>query len=448
VSLATAGDRRPRDRRASAFRALLNELKRDEHEANRDLRLAPGTVQLALMGDARAISEAIAAAQLLWPVSPFHFGVINDDTDDGLRLVPAEGSERTSRVLSRANTAYYEYRDTAMSSLSPIRPEWIRMLVVDPDCDPGARCVRWNKGHALHQLTYFLGPVNFYFEAEGRRQAVRMNAGDSAFIPSWIPHSFAAREDTATAAIIAVTFRSRLSAEAVQDLGVGHAGMCGSDLVRGGPITLLRRRLAEASFTPDAVASAAGLPGTRIAAIMSGQAHAEAHELAAIAAVLDVPVSDITPAAIGPGVLIERAVDRPTHAVPSCPGALVVSPVQTPREIRPARALALTISAADPTVEDHRFGLHQFGYVLPGADVLMTWGECCRQVRLRPGDSFYLRPWITHRFARAEEIANISARILSFRAPAAFGADALAELDWLGEGAFAQYRAEQSRWYD
>ena len=65
--------------------------------------------------------------------------------------------------MHRGGKPYYEYRDTAMSSVGPFRPEWIEELCVVDDNEPNNKQVQWNNGHFMHQFTYFIGEVNFYY---------------------------------------------------------------------------------------------------------------------------------------------------------------------------------------------------------------------------------------------------------------------------------------------
>ena len=75
----------------------------------------------------------------------------------------AEDSARSSRIMERGGSPYYEYRDTVMSGGAPFRPEWIKELFYVNDNDPNNRTVKWNNGHFMHQFTYFIGDVNFYY---------------------------------------------------------------------------------------------------------------------------------------------------------------------------------------------------------------------------------------------------------------------------------------------
>jgi len=148
-----------------------------------------------------------------YPVAMENLWVEPEDTYHGTLMMSSNASEASSRVLTRPNAQgveeeYYEYRDTAMSRLAPFRPEYIKMLRVVHDDDPCNPNVVYNKGHLLLQVTFFVGPVNFYYiKPNGEKVCERMNTGDSNWIASFVPHTFTRRGDGEEPAyIIAVTY--------------------------------------------------------------------------------------------------------------------------------------------------------------------------------------------------------------------------------------------------
>ena len=106
---------------------------------------------------------------------------------------------------------YYEYRDTAVSESAPFRPEWIKQLVYVKNNSPHNKDIKWNKGHLLHQITYFIGKVNFYYLDKNKKKVAIMNTGDSMFISPYVPHTFASRDANLNTHIIAVTFSDKIN---------------------------------------------------------------------------------------------------------------------------------------------------------------------------------------------------------------------------------------------
>jgi methylphosphonate synthase len=93
-----------------------------------------------------------------------------------------------------------------MSRLGPFRPEWIEELRVVSDPDPENPDVGYNNGHLMMQTTFFIGPVNFYYELRGKKYCFEANTGDSNFISPFVKHSFTSRDPDQQALIIAVTY--------------------------------------------------------------------------------------------------------------------------------------------------------------------------------------------------------------------------------------------------
>ena len=71
-------------------------------------------------------------------------------------------------------------------------PEWIKQLQVVNDNSTKNKNLKWNKGHLLHQFTYFNGEVNFYLKLVIKKVSI-MNTGDSMFISPYVPHTFTSR---------------------------------------------------------------------------------------------------------------------------------------------------------------------------------------------------------------------------------------------------------------
>ena len=100
-----------------------------------------------------------------------------------------------------------------MSENGPFRPEWIKQLLYVENNSPHNKNIKWNKGHLLHQLTYFVGKVNFYYYDKNKKKVAIMNTGDSMFISPYVPHTFASRDPCVCTAWSAVFFRSPLRLE-------------------------------------------------------------------------------------------------------------------------------------------------------------------------------------------------------------------------------------------
>jgi len=190
-----------------------NDLKRTFESISNELNLDLGKFKDVSSGIS-SYDEAIELAKILAANYPIRLSQLILDIPEhyhGIKIMTAKESASSKRVFNRLNenneaTAYYEYRDTATTKLSPFKPEWIKELRVVENADPNNNDVAYNNGHFLHQMTAFIGPVNFYWEIDGEKYSKEMNTGSSNYITPFIKHSFASRDSAQDAIIIAVTF--------------------------------------------------------------------------------------------------------------------------------------------------------------------------------------------------------------------------------------------------
>lgn len=442
---------------ASALQAVLNDLKRDHATAASELDLPHTVIRDALAGDPYSAASVRQRAVERWPVAMRDLQLLEDDVPDNVCIYDAEKSRASGRIIVRGEGPYYEYRDTAMARLSPIRPEWIRMMVQTDECDPLESSLCWNRGHSLHQLTFFLGDVDFFYEIDGDRLGCRMSRGDSALIPSWVPHTFSAVLGGMEPVILAVTFPGRLRGDTLEELRILGEHLRPRDLPDGTSAAtmfagLLAIRIAEASLTLESVSRDADMEPTRMEALAQGAEEPTAAELERIAKVLRVFPRDLA----GAGghrnsVIIESAGLRPFDNWPD-----QASPAYRVRQLAASpltpdgRGLEIEVLKTDIDGPARlRFGLHQYGYVVGDKPIMLTWGATMSSSAvLRPGDSFYMKPWIDHAFTVAEASSSSRSQLVCFRSAGALGKDAQLELSLLGHRGTERYLNLQAQWYD
>ena len=191
----------------------LNDLKRTTEAAASELGFTEEFTLGVIEGTKteREIMDFIWAMGERYPIDPYDLIIPKNDTQMGVKIMRRKESELSKRIFNRKNkdgekTPYYEYRDTAMSRTAPFKPEWIKELRVVSDNNPENPDVAYNNGHFMHQMTFFLGPANFYYDIYGKKFCQEMNTGDSNYITPFFPHSFTSRSKDEEALIIAVTF--------------------------------------------------------------------------------------------------------------------------------------------------------------------------------------------------------------------------------------------------
>ncbi len=445
-------------RTGAVFRSLINDLKRDDESAATELGIDLGDLRAMLAGERPIPAGVIESAVRLWPVNERDFHPVHDDCPDGVRLVRRSESAASSRVLQRGGRDYYEYRDTAMSRVSMFRPEWIRMLHVADGQDPDEPGVEWNNGHLLHQFTYFVGEINYYYEWSGRRFCAAAGSGDSVWGLPFAPHSFAARTAGEPAYILALTYGAGLVGDAQHELAVlgpetarrSALPVAGEQAARA---ALLRLHAGNAGLTPAALGLLARIPEARLRALLEGEAGPDREELERLAAGLQVPAAALLPVTADTvdGVRLLRAADvvrwgYPDGGAPDYRlGRLAGS------RLHPfTRSLEIDVLSEDGEREPAALetSLHQYVYCLGPAPVRLGWsreGSSFEEV-LEAGDSMYVKPFVPHRFGRLG--AGAEARLLALRIAGKTRLEAATELGAMPAEGVARVVAEDRQWYD
>src|SRR5215472_11278450 len=94
-------EHRYRERSGAALRSLINDLKRDEVSAARELGLELVELQRVLNGQADLTEAVVRRAVEIWPVNERDFYPVRDDCPDGIRIMRSHESLASSRTLQR-----------------------------------------------------------------------------------------------------------------------------------------------------------------------------------------------------------------------------------------------------------------------------------------------------------------------------------------------------------
>lgn len=435
-------------RAAALLRGAANDLKRDDRAADVDLGLCPGRFSDYASGRLPLTWDLVERAARAWPLNERDLLPIHDDAPLGLRVMRAEESAATARIIERGGRAYYEYRDTAMSRLVSCRPEWIRMLQVVENDDADNPAVEWNRGHLLYQLTYFTGPVNFYFWQDDRPCCVALSTGDSAWIPPFEPHSFSTRSAAEPAHILALTYGSGLTGDAQRELSVlgGHTARALA-LPPGDHGALLRSVMTDRLVSAVELAARSGLTVGRVESLCAQRARAEWSELDRMADALGVPVRELLVPQTGTtvGVRIQRSGSGPEWAYPdpTGPAFRVRRLVEDPADPR-TTAVEVEVLPGPPRAALPAAGQHQFLYPLGAEPVRIDWPHAgaWQTSDLRAGDSAYVVPG-TPLSVSAER----GARLLVLRVGGSITPEVSTAVGAMAEDAVSRYLAEDRRWY-
>jgi hypothetical protein len=78
-----------RRRAGATFRAIINDLKRNEEAAAQDLGVDVEVIHAVIAGDRRLAGDLLERACRVWPVNERDFFPIHDDAPDGLCVMRA-----------------------------------------------------------------------------------------------------------------------------------------------------------------------------------------------------------------------------------------------------------------------------------------------------------------------------------------------------------------------
>jgi len=441
---------------ASLLRAIANDLKRNDEAADADLGLAPGTFADLVAGRRAVTWELIQRVSAVWPVSERDLLPVRDDCPLGVRVHRFESSLKSARIIERGGAPYYEYRDTAMSRLASYRPEWIRMLRTVDNDDPGNPAVAWNSGHLLYQFTFFVGPVNYYYEWGGTKRCVRMRTGDSIFGLPFAPHTFTARDDTEPAYILALTYGGHLTGDPQRELSaLGPAA--GDHLAlslspEAGQAELLKGLLRGRMFTLPELSARCHLSVVELEAILAGHRQPSGQELAVLAEALDVAVRDLLLPAAGTvdGVAVQLAATARSWWYPA-EDDRAFRVTQLARTAIHPHTTALTVDVLANDEPDHnsfQTYQHQYVYVLDGVgSARMSWEHAGRRHHetISGGDSAYVKPGVPVRFSRT---GPGILRLLVLRIGGSVTTEVRSALGAMPAGGVERYLAESQLWYD
>lgn len=436
-----------------------NDLKRDPESLARELNLCLEEVRNILSGECSLEQQAnfITAMEKTYPVDASQLLLPRDDTPEGVRLMTREQSLFSARTLLRrvqkTELEYYEYRDTACSSMGPFKPEWIKMLRSVSDSDPENPNLAWNKGHFLHQATMILGPVNYYWEINGKRFCKEMTTGDSIYGTPFWPHTFASRDSSQEAAILAVTFGGEVSRaqRELYTLGKGALPFALSSRTPGRAQKQLIQQWLGNLCLPEAIFQKrlTDLGGSfEFQQRIDADAPLNAEEVSLIATALGLQPHDL---AI-PDYLLEDEVifeDQKRSETWQFPGLLKpdyrISALAHSLKSPLARGQKIQVLSEDrQKVEFFCVSSHTWIYNFGEAPIKIHWwhGDVLKEADFSPGDSVYLRPFIRHAFTKSSALEG---QLCCYRIAGAMTLSAQREFSYLSDPQRALF--ESQRWY-
>lgn len=441
-----------------------NDLKRTPEALADELNLDRTHLSKVINGElgvepAREIVRQMADT---YPVRLADLWIEPDDTDAGVKVMRAAESLAGARIFERKNreggeSRYYEYRDTAMSRLGPFKPEWIQPIRIVEDADPENPDVAYNNGHLMHQMTFFIGDVNFYWETDGKKQCAEMRTGDSNYVTPFVPHSFTSRDPDQLGLIIAVTFAGtvRRALDDFSVLGSEGADSLSGDLRESDKAFAVRlnRHLSNETQTPAGYAKRLerrGIDEATAKALSEGLQRPTEDQLAVMADELGIRPQDLLTTALdrGEDVIVKYANDEEWRNWPENNDPIVrLNPLARTRHQPSLKAFhveAVSDRDGDPA-DNMRHGLFEYIYNYGDKPVRILW-EDDREAILAPGDSACVRPMIGHRFSLPKGNSE-PARFFLVRVPGQLDDNTLDEYAQFATDGRHRVAKETKRWF-
>jgi len=433
------------------FLGILNDLKRRPVDAAAELNISLEEIMDIIEGRKEISPEIITRATKIWAINFRDFCLIKDDCPNGVKIMRAEESAKSSRVMERGGVPYYEYRDTAMSSVSLFRPEWIEELCVVDDNDPNNPAVQWNNGHFQHQVTYFIGDVNFYYIGEdGEKKVAIMNTGDSNYGTPFRPHTFATRKNAKkNGLILALTYGNQLAADAQQELsaigeelGMSYWLDFTSRKKAFGALFDFHRRCASLSL--EEITKRTGVDRDKLIQFQDGLEIPSFETITTLAKAMNVNSRDLLPPdTIEDKVIVQHHDESPSWYYPELTKAYKIVELTHSRNLPFSKAFEFSILKDNDNEFDLKIGLHQYIYNVGDENVKLNWqiNNSVKHDELRPGDSAYIKPNVQHNFRGG-------GTLMVLRIAGRIAGDAQRELSCLEQSDANRAISETSMWFD
>tara|TARA_B110000014_G_scaffold55285_1_gene37349 strand:+ start:19860 stop:21221 length:1362 start_codon:yes stop_codon:yes gene_type:complete len=437
-------------RMGNNFLGILNDIKRRPEDAAIELGVSEELISSIIEGRSELPSDLVDKAVKIWPVNKRDFYIIEDDCPDGIKLMSANDSEKSKRIMERAGKPYYEYRDTAMSKVAPFRPEWIMELCQVKDNDPENDQVQWNNGHFLHQFTYFIGDVNFYYKDEnGDKQTAVMNTGDSMYITPFVPHTFATRDGSSShGLILALTYGGKLTGEHQQELssmsnlGSEFALDFTSKNTASGSLLKYHREISTLSLEELSIRTSITID--ELMNFESGSEIPTFLQLEKIANAFVVNIRDLLPNdKVEKKVITSKHNQNRTWFFPSNEKRYKFHELASTTALPFSKSFEVEILNSDDSDLDLKSGLHQYIYNIGEQSVILNW-EVDNKIldqKLQPNDSLYIKPFIKHNFRG-------NGKLLILRVGGKIPGDSQRELSIVGKNNAKRAISETMLWFD
>jgi methylphosphonate synthase len=319
------------------------------------------------------------------------------------------------------------------------------------DNNPSNPQAQWNNGHFMHQFTYFIGEVNFYYRTlNGEKKVAVMNTGDSMYITPFVPHTFATRKGAKqNGLILALTYGSKLTGDIQQELSALSVSL-GSEFAldftskQAASSSLLKFHREIANVSLDELSKRTGISKSNIEDFEKANKVPSNSDFEKIAQALNVNARDLMPNDKVEDRVIVRYHDegRKWH-YPESTKAYQFLELASTTALPYSKAFEVEVLDSQSKDLDLRAGLHQYLYNVGQTPVLLNWESDGKQYAqsVNPGDSAYIKPFVKHNFRG-------KGRLLILRIGGKAAGDPQRELSFVGKENAKRAIAETMQWFD
>lgn len=433
------------------FLGILNDIKRRPEDAANELGVSIDEINSIISGKKKMSSELVEQAVKIWPVNERDFYIISDDCPTGVLIMNSNESKQSSRIMERAGKPYYEYRDTVMSKTAPFRPEWILELCRVKDNDPNNPGAQWNKGHFMHQFTYFIGEVNFYYKGtDGKKYVAMMNTGDSMYITPFTPHTFTTRDGASEdGLILALTYGGKLTGDIQQELsslsidsGINYALDFTTKEHSSSALLNYYYKLSNLSMVE--FEKRTNIPKNILSNYLTNNQIPSPVDLEKIARALQVNCRDLMPNDLIESKVIVKTHDECRHwTYPENSTNYEFFELASTTALPHSKAFEIIVNESNDANLDLNVGLHQYVYNIGDSSISINWkydGNSYEKI-LNSGDSAYVKPFVAHNFRG-------KGKILILRIGGKVVGDSQRELSIVGKENTKRAISETSQWFD
>ncbi len=433
------------------FLGILNDIKRRPEDAANELQVPLEEINEIIEGKKLLSQELVNKAIQIWPINARDFYIIQDDCPLGVKIMRSEDSKKSSRIMNRAGKPYYEYRDTVMSTVAPFRPEWILELCEINDNDPNNPDAQWNNGHFMHQFTYFIGEVNFYYrDSLGEKKVAVMNTGDSMYITPFTPHTFTSRKGAKNnGLILALTYGGKLTGDVQQELS-GLSVELGSNFAldfsskESASAALIKYHRMISNLSIEELSNRTSISIDILNDYENANKIPHYSELEKISQALTINVRDLlSNDKIEDKVIVRYHDEGKTWFYPEDSKAYEFRELASTTALSFSKAFEVTVQNIDNSELDLESGLHQYVYNIGNSSISMNWIIDNKNYSdiIHPDDSLYLKPFIKHSFGG-------NGKLLILRIGGKIAGDSQRELSVVGKKNAERAISETMQWFD